>query len=313
MRIPGVSLIVTVAFIAACGPRPLPTARVAPIFGPAVGRDTISGHVVDDRGTVYLMVGASTLVSIDLESRTQRTDVIRLPSTERCWGLARLSDGSLWTLMGMNAVIQIGPGAAVAREVSLPVAHLGVFGARDRLILQRGSLPAGEPVLYSGTPGAAIQLPWSEMTARPFETLAMGAAAALNLVSCGTTRSGEIPCWFPDEPAVFLITGDGRTRRLTLDGLPHAAPEVLINARTPQRPVRDVFVEKDGTMWVLSTGTRLPEGKDLPGGWLLARYGRRGESIDRRLLPEPARLILRAAGGRALVLTGSGMVAEVQP
>ena len=143
--------------------------------------------------------------------------------------------------------------------------------------------------------------------------LATGAAAALNLASCGVSLTSEIPCWFPDEPSLFLITESGVTRSIALEGLPHPAPELLINARVPQRPVRDVFVEPDGTMWVISTGTRLDGVSDVPGGWLIARYGRQGEPIDRRQLPEPVRIILRASRGRALVLTGAGMVAEVQP
>jgi hypothetical protein len=190
---------------------------------------------------------------------------------------------------------------------------LGLYGVGERLVLQPGSLPAGEPVLFAGLPGEESRLPWGGMKARPFETLATGAAAALNLVACGQTRSTELPCWFPDEPVVFLITTDGTTRRVLLEGLPRAVPETLINARVPQRPIRDVYVERDGTLWVISTGTPVASAPDLPGGWLLLRYGRRGELIDRRLLPEPARVILRAEHGRALVLTGAGMVAEVQP
>ena len=151
------------------------------------------------------------------------------------------------------------------------------------------------------------------MTTRAFDQLATGAAAALNLVACGISATREVPCWFPDEPVVCLIAADGATRRIALAGLSRVAPETLINAKTPPRPIRDIYVQRDGTIWVISTGTG-PEGKARGrGGWILARYGPRGEPIDRRLLPEPARLILRAERGRALVLTGTGMVAEVQP
>jgi hypothetical protein len=213
----------------------------------------------------------------------------------------------------MHAVMQVSPDGEVLRELAVDVAQLGIHGAGSRLVLQPGSLPAGQPVLFAGTPQGTAHDPWSSMLARPFESLATGAAAALNLVSCGVSRTKEMPCWFPDDPRLFMITNAGQTRSIALTGLPHPPPEVLINARVPQRPVRDVFVESDGTIWVISTGSPQGAAPDVPGGWLLARYGRQGEPIDRRQLPEPARIILRADHGRALVLTGAGMVSEVAP
>lgn len=297
----------------ACGTTALPTAALVPVFGPVVSAETISGRVYDDEGGVLLLVGGTSLVRIDIASRAQERTTIRLCEAERCWGLARLADGSMWSLKGRNAIVQFGSDGLILRELALQAPQLGLFGAGDRLVYQAGILPANTPALYASRPGDALRLPWSSMTTRPFEGLASGAAAALNLVGCGATARSEIPCWFPDEPALSLVTRAGETRRLTLEGLPRAAPEVLINASVPQRPVRDVFVDAGGTIWVLSTGTPLAGGKDLPGGWLLARYGPKGEPIDRRLLPKPARLILRAGAGRAVVLTGSGMVAEVLP
>lgn len=284
------------------------------LFGPIADLGTISGHVVEDHGArAVLLAGDASLVTINTDASTQRAVTLPCSGANRCWGLARLADGTLWTLKGMHAVMQVSHDGAVLREVSLDTAQLGVHGAGSRLVLQPGMLPAGQPVLFAGTVPSLSQDPWSTMRARPFEALATGAAAALNLVSCGVSLTGETPCWFPDEPSLFLITESGATRVVALQGLPRAAPELLINARVPQRPVRDVFVESDGTIWVISTGTPTNAAPDLPGGWLIARYGTHGEPIDRRTLPEAVRIILRAAHGRALVLTGAGTVSEVQP
>lgn len=283
-------------------------------FGPIADLGTISGHVVDDHGSrVALLAGDASLVTINVDASTQRAVTLPCSGPNRCWGLARLSDGTLWTLKGMRTVMQVSLDGGLVREVPLDTAHLGVHGAGSRLVLQPGTLPAGEPVLYAGAVFALSQNAWSTMRARPFNTLAPGAAAALNLVSCGVSFTGEIPCWFPDEPSLFLITESGTTRVIALEGLPRAAPELLINARVPQRPVRDVFMESDGTIWVLSTGTPPDAAPDVPGGWLIARYGKHGEPIDRRTLPEAVRIILRAGHGRALVLTGAGTVSEVEP
>lgn len=307
-------LIVAASTGCSASARPPARAVLATRFGPVADLGTISGHVVENGGArVSLIAGDASLVAIDIEAGTYRATTLPCSGTNRCWGLARLSDGSLWTLKGMHAVMQVSPGVGVVRELPLETAHLGIHGAGSQLVLQPGTLPAGQPVLFSGSASALARDPWSTMRARSFDALATGAAAALNLVSCGVSLTAEIPCWFPDEPALFLITESGLTRSIRLDGLPHPAPEVLINARTPQRPIRDVFIESDGTVWVISTGTA-PEGApDVPGGWLIARYDRTGEPLDRRQLPEAVRIILRAAHGRALVLTGAGMVAEVQP
>jgi hypothetical protein len=50
---------------------------------------------------------------------------------------------------------------------------------------------------------------------------------------------------------------------------------------------------------------------DTPGGRVIARYRPTGIVIDQRRLEEPIRLILRIESGRAVLLTGAGMVAEL--
>ena len=282
------------------------------LFGPAVGRDTITGRA-DDAGGVLLMVGGTSLVRIDLTTR-QRSEVsLQTKSGEPFWGLARLADATLWTLNGQNTLTQIAADGKTIREVGASNAYLGIFSGGDRLVMQRVSLPVWTPAMITVIPDEGNGRPWGGMTVRGFERLASGAAAAMNLVSCGTTEGAEMPCWFPEEPAISLMTADGTTRRVELEGLPRLAPEVLINAAAPMRPIRDVFIERDGTIWVLASGEAPSSAGNLPGGWLLARYGPQGQPIDRRALPEPVRVILRAKSGRALVLTGAGMVAEVQP
>ena len=151
------------------------------------------------------------------------------------------------------------------------------------------------------------------MTTRTFDRINRAAAVALNLIGCGGTAGQEHPCWFPDEAAVSLIGAAGATRRLALEGLDVVAPEILLTAENPPRPVRDAYVDAEGRIWVLSSGTPPPGAAEQPGGWILARYGSRGEPLGLRRLAESARLILRAGGGRGVLLTGAGMVAEVTP
>ena len=191
--------------------------------------------------------------------------------------------------------------------------HLAVFGDGKRLVYQQANLDPPGPVLRAAAPGDPAREPWADLRLRTFAGLNHATVAVLNLVICGVGYRGETPCWFADETAVSLVDRTGHTRRVELGGLDRVAPETLVAAENPMRPVRDAYVDASGTIWILSSGAPPEHAPDLPGGWVLARYGSQGEIIDRRRLPEPVRLILRAGGGRALLLTGAGMVAEVRP
>ncbi len=285
---------------------------VAPLFGPIVASEVISGRA-DEGDQVWLLVGGADLLHVDLAARSASRASIKLGAGEHCWGLARLQDGSMWTLKGRNAVIRIDADGDVTREITLAEPHLGLFAAGDRLIYQQASFTPPGPALRAGRPGDSTTVAWSEMTTRTFDRIARASSVALNMVACGSGLRDERPCWFPDEAAVSLISVAGATRRLVLSGLDLVPPEILLTAENPPRPVRDAYIDGEGGIWVLSSGTPSAVGFDRPGGWLLARYGPRGEPIGVRRLAEPARLILRAGSGRALLLTSGGMVAEAIP
>lgn len=308
--------LLTIAALAACRARHVPRAPevlpLARVFGPIVGNEVIAGRANDEDG-VWLLAGGTDLVHADLTTHRVRRVAIRLGPGERCWGLARLQDGSLWTLKGRHAVIQIDAEGAIVRETPLSEPHLGLFGAGERLVYQQANFTPPGPALIAAVPGVPGTKTWSDMTTRTFDRIARASAVALNMVGCGGSAGNERPCWFPDEAAVSLIDAGGATRRLALAGLDVVPPEILLTAENPPRPVRDAYVDREGRVWVLSTGTPPAGGLDLPGGWILARYGSRGEPGGVRRLAESARLIVRAVAGRALLLTGAGMVAEVTP
>jgi hypothetical protein len=284
----------------------------APLFGPAVGHEGIAGKADDHAGHVWLLAG-NALVRVDLERRTETRTPLDVTPAGQCWGLARLSDGSLWTLKGRHAVIQIGDDGHVLREIPLQNPHLGLYADGDRLLFQEADMSPPNTALLASRPGGAERVPWGAMKTRPFDGLSLGVVAALNLLSCGVTWQREIPCWFPDEPVLSLVDPAGGTRRLELAGIDRIAPEKLVASSAPARPVRDVYLDADGTIWVLGSGAPPAQPTDLPGGWMLARYRLDGTSIDRHPLAEPVRLILRAGRGRALLLMGNGMVSEVVP
>ena len=281
------------------------------LFGPVIANEVIAGRADDDEGKTWLVVGERTLITIDLEKSSAERHPLQVGDAS-CWGLARLADGSLWTLKGRSTAMRISESGEVLKEVPLGSAHFGVFAAGDRLVVQPADFHPPAPLLFATRIGDAARVPWSGLRSRSFN-LARASVAALNMLTCGVGRREEWPCWFPDEAALAMVNADGAVRRIALDGLEVVAPEVLLTSDNPARPIRAAYADAAGTIWVLSSG-RAPAGaEDQPGGWILARYSDGGVRLGVQRLEDSARLILRAGPGRAVVLTGNGMVAEVVP
>lgn len=310
-----VAMSVSVMFTA-CRPAPGSSdpevALVLPLFGPAISREVIGGRSDDAERRVWLLAAGEAIVQVDLKAGLVSRTPIAVPRGESCWGLARLDDGSLWTLRGRSTLAQIAPDGRIMREIVLAEPHFGLYARGARLVYQPARFISSGGLLFAGVPGDAHPAGWSALEPREFPALARASAAALNMVACGPTRTTEQPCWFPDDTSVALIGPAGETRHLALSGLTRVAPEVLLTSDNPPKPLRDVFVEETGTIWVLSTGTPSSgAGGDEPGGWLLAEYAPAGVLVRMRRLSEAVRLILDVHRERLVVLSGAGMVAEV--
>ena len=286
--------------------------RITPLFGPIVSREVIGGRAGGGE-IVWLLSGGEAIVRVDLRAHTAARASLAIPPGESCWGLAQLDDGSMWTLKGRRTLAQIGSQGRIVREIPLAEPHFGLYAHGRRLVFQPARFVAAGRLLLAGTPGDPHPEPWSALEPRAFPTLARVSVAALNMVACGQSRTGEQPCWFPDDTTVALIRSDGSTRRVSLDGLVRVPPEVLLTSENPTRPVRDVSIDEDGSIWVVSSGAAPPGASAGPGGWLLAKYSGSGALTRISRLSEPVRLILHAEPRRLLVLTGTGMVGEVVP
>lgn len=284
---------------------------VRPLWGPVIGTEVIGGRVEDENGRIFLLAGGGDLLTLDLGARTFVRRHLDVPVGASCWSLARLDAGGLWTLKGRHALARIDREGHLLEEIAMPAPHFGLFAAGNRLVYQEAIFTAPAPALQVGSPDGSRRMPWSGIATRIFPHLARASATALNMLSCGVTRTRERPCWFPDEAGVFLVDSDGVTRHLALPGLVVVAPEVLLAAENPVRPVRDAFVEPSGDIWVLSTGT-IPEGNTAGGGWVVARYGTHGEPAGQSRLAEPARLILAVDARRVTLLLSSGRVGEIE-
>lgn len=279
-------------------------------FGPVISAEVIAGRTQSGDETL-LLAGGLDIVRIDVAARRSARTSLGLGPGESCWGLARLSNGQVWTLKGRHAVVRLDDAGRIVEEVALSAPHFGLFAAGDRLVYQEAVFTPPGPALVIDSTGGQRRPPWSGITTRTFERLARASVAALNMVSCGTTRTNQRACWFPDEAAVFLVDSEGGTKRVDLAGLDVVPPETLLTSDNPARPVRDAYVDAVGDIWVLSTGTTPAGANDTPGGWILARYGADGAAKGQSRLAEAARVILRVDAGRITLLLSSGYVGEV--
>lgn len=284
-------------------------AALTPLFGPVIGQEVIAGRA-DAGGDVLLLAGGLEIVRVDVDGRRAERTSIDVQPGEECWGLALPSSGGLFTLAGRRTLARLDASGHIVQRTPLPSPQFGLFAAGPRLIYQEADFTPPGPALHAGV-AAAGRARWSAIATRTFPSLARASVAALNMITCGTSDGAERACWFPDEAALALVTDDGVTRRIGLRGLVTVPPEILLTSDNPRRPVRDAYVDRRGTVWILSSGTAPPGARDIPGGWILAKYGADGSVQGQTRLPEAVRLILRVEPARILVLASSGQVAEV--
>jgi len=294
----------------AAGGRAPSVAAVTSIFGPVIGAEVIGGRA-DAGNDILLLAGGTDLVRIDIGSRVVSRATLGIGPAAECWNLARLADGSLWTLKGRRSLARISPDGAIVSETILAEAHFGLFAAGDRLLFQRADFTPPAAALLAGAAGDPSRSPWSAIRTREFPALARASVAALNMITCGATQAPERACWFPDEAAISLVKENGATRRVTLPGLDIVPAERLLTSDNPSRPVRDAYVDEAGRVWILSSGTPPASAAGTPGGWVLARFSPDGAPEGQARLSEAVRLILRVTKGSVVVLTSTGMVAEV--
>jgi hypothetical protein len=188
------------------------SARIAhwsPRFGPVVGNDTIVGRAYAD-GRVVLLTDGPALIRIDLTRQIVEPRPVSGRGVDILWGLAQLEDGSLWTLAGQRALGKIEADGRISERIQLLAPHVGLFSTGRELVYQELNFLPPADALAAGPPGERSRRRWSGLQTRKYP-LARASVAALNLISCGASDSGEVPCWFPDEAAVTLVRQDGES------------------------------------------------------------------------------------------------------
>ena len=131
---------------------------------------------------------------------------------------------------------------------------------------------------------------------------------AQNLVSCGSTRGGELPCWFAQGLDVDRVStkGDGRQHRLRGVGVRPPDPNA-VRLEEMSGPIIDAHIDALGRLWVLvrrSNDQHQPE-------HVVVRYSALDELQHVLAAPVTSRLIHTARGSDCLLLTGNGQFATI--
>jgi hypothetical protein len=225
------------------------------------------------------------------------------------WGLACLSDGTLWTLADARTTARIDRRTwQIAERVPVQLPRVGLFAAGDRLLVQQFPIAAGAPALVTVRPRQPQNVkPWPGLIARLDG--ARQQQIARNLATCGLGVESVLPCWFASSETVVI--SDGTVARS------HDLKSLLVGAIDRSAPIRDVaLIDVRGTgapgvegpaYWLLATTTS--DNRRAGGRLIRAREPARDSlSID---ITPPARLILSATERTCVLLTVDGGVMEV--
>lgn len=281
--------------------------------GIAVG-DVVIGRAAAG-ARVWLLTLARNLIAIDIERGVAAQVAVRgVPPVDNLWGLARLDDGALWTLVGRHGLGQLMEDGRLVRRIDLRTPHLGLFASGGDLLYQVFEVDPPAPALTAGPPGESNRRAWGVLHTRVFDR-PRAETMALNLVSCGLGERGLLPCWLPGQASIALTDQNGAGRVTQLAGVAPQAPDEILMSSSPARSVRDVYALHNGDVWVLSS-TVADAAAVSPGAayelrWWLKRFSPAGQLREVVTVPEPARLILGRSGRSLVLLTAAGTVLVV--
>jgi hypothetical protein len=218
---------------------------------------------------------------------------------DKVWGLACLSDGTLWTMASPRSVARVDERGQVRERIPVHLPRVAMFGAGDRLLFQQLPSPPGVSVLATSPPREPTAIrPWAGLTTRTVSTRAD--QLARNLTNCGIGSGRWMPCWFADD--LRFTISDGRSARVVaLNGLHTGTLD-------KEAPIWDVALTPSDYVWVL---INLGGARDHRAGGRLVRAREGTSDVIAASLDPPARQILLASESRCLLLAADGSLVEV--
>lgn len=268
----------------------LKVARVLPAI--EVPGGLIVGRAVCSDAT-WMLVESSQLLQVGRDGAVAARHVTGLSAADRPWGLACLSDGTLWTMATWRNLARIDVNGAVRERIDLHIPRSTLFGVGERLLFQQAPPVPGTPALMTSPPRQPYAVKeWPGLTTPKGPS---------NLANCGVGLKGMVPCWLVT--ATRFTVSDGATFRSVDAVLPQS------NRVDREAPIRDVALAGDDYFWIVAGGYDAALGR--PAGVRIVR-GRVGTSEILFLDLKPAaRLIVRASEKTCLLLTVDGTLIEV--
>jgi hypothetical protein len=275
------------------------SARVLP--GPRFPMSTAIVGRASCGNDAYLLTRAGEFIHVS-DGRTPSLEmhVVReLATKPDLWGLACLSDGSVWTLETGHSLARLTRDGHVSLRLDLQLPWIAVFGAGERLLFQALPVVVNKPVLSTALPASLDAVrSWPGLDGRAGQ--GSTPSVTRNLLRCGIPASGWHPCWFVDDRAIAI--SDGVTTRVV------AVPEGERASLDGEMPVWDVGIGSESRLWILASSPPFNGRRRLANKLLLVQ---RDGRVARVQLPRAARLLLFAAAARCLLLLESGELAEV--
>jgi hypothetical protein len=251
--------------------------------------------------TTWLLTDGPELIAV---SGTRHELVVRpvkgIGLMDRPWGLACLSDGSLWTLATSTVMVRLGAEGVVRERIDLPVPRLVLFAWLDRLLFFSLPVPVATPLLATSLPRERSSIPWPRFLART--AASRSEEIARNLVNCGIGYRRDLPCWFADERRATISNGSNAS---TLSFAALSERDVDNEA-----PIWDLAIGGVHSIWLLISTTTAGVRGHKAGGRLV-KTDKQGTQLGEMELATPARTILAATDTTCLLLTVTGTLVEV--
>lgn len=302
-------------FTPACAGGPPSTGDVHQTASPAPGLspdERITGRAGGSH-TVTILTDRSRLLHYGRDGGEPReAEISGLRHDEQLWGLARLDDGSLWTLVGRRMLARVSPAGRIDRRIELSRPILNVFGWRRGLVFHEATPKAGGSVLTIRNVDELVaetgEVPFGRLRVRDHATRVE--RLAFSLVLCGSSAGVALPCWFTHALGVDLARPAEQDAIVPLEGLGLQPPrELTIGDLETRGPIRDVYLDAAGALWVLASRVW---GDTAISALQVARYTTAGRLTGRIDLDLGARLILGTRGDTCVLLTRTGSVREVR-
>ena len=218
-------------------------------------------------------------------------------------------DGTIWTLVGRDELVEISEGRA-GRRLALPAPAVALYGAGARLVYQAVDFDPPAPALLAMQPGGADRQVWGPLRTRMFGR-SRAENMVLNLVVCGLGSGGFTPCWFVvgDEVAVIDTAGGGSVVRL--EGVRAIAPDDVLVGDVSARPLRDVFARASDDVWVLGADVVAEPDEASAPRWQIVAFDGPGRVRQVKPLEKACRIFLAMTAESAWLLANDGSILRV--